>query len=198
MLNLNTLFVVTKGEFMFIGTKLEAIRKSKKMSLTELSQSSGVQMATLSRIENMKMVGTLESHINIATALGVDVTELYQNLGKQSALIEFNPLDKKTDVFTHSEHSTSEILTKNILQKKMMPVLIKIDVKGKTNLEQNQKGAEKFIFILDGIIEASIKDQKFTLHKNNTLYFDAALPHSFVNIGKTAAKILCTSTPVSL
>jgi len=61
---------------MYIGEKLHAIRKAKRISLTELSEKSGVQMATLSRIENKKMVGTLESHMQIAKVLGIDVTEL--------------------------------------------------------------------------------------------------------------------------
>ena len=39
---------------MYIGEKLHAIRKAKRISLTELSEKSGVQMATLSRIENQK------------------------------------------------------------------------------------------------------------------------------------------------
>lgn len=183
---------------MFIGAKLEALRKSKKMSLTELSQKSGVQLATLSRIENMKMVGTLESHINIAKALGIDVTELYRDIDKQPTVVDFTDAQTRTDIFTHSEHSSYEILTKNVLQKKMMPVLIRIDPRGKTNMEQSSIGTEKFIFVLDGTIEASINGQKFTLSKNNTLYFDASLPHSFTNIGKAAAKVLCIGTPVSL
>src|SRR5882757_9175179 len=75
-----------KGHVMFIGSKMLALRKAKRMSLTELSQTSGVQLATLSRIENMKMVGTLESHIQIAKALGVDVTELYKDITRESAI----------------------------------------------------------------------------------------------------------------
>ena len=63
-----------------LGTHIQQIRKIRKMSLTELAQSSGVQIATLSRIENGKMTGTLGSHMNIAKALGVDITEIYQGL----------------------------------------------------------------------------------------------------------------------
>ncbi len=182
---------------MYIGNTLNAIRKAKKMSLTELSEKSGVQMATLSRIENMKMVGTLESHINIAKALEIDVTELYKNIDKQTAAIEFSD-QTRTDVFTHSDQSSYEILTKNVLHKKMMPILIRIEPQGKTNMEQNKNGSEKFIFILDGSIEAQISDQTFNLTKSNTLYFDASLPHTFINTGKAIAKILCIGTPVSL
>ena len=183
---------------MYIGEKLEVLRKTKKMSLTELSQKSGVQLATLSRIENMKMVGTLESHINIAKALGIDVTELYRGIDKQAAVVEFGDAQGRTEVFTHNEHSSYEILTKNVLQKKMMPTLIRIDPHGKTNSEQNQPGTEKFIFVLEGAVEANINGQKFALNKNNTLYFDASLPHVFINAGKATAKVLCIGTPVSL
>lgn len=183
---------------MFIGNTLHAIRKSKKMSLTELSEKSGVQMATLSRIENMKMVGTLESHLSIAKALEIDVTELYKNIEKQNTLLDYFSNSKPTDVFTHSDQSSFEILTKNVLNKKMMPMLIRIEAHGKTNKEQNKNGSEKFVFILDGNVEAVIGDQKINLNKNNTLYFDASIPHQFINVGKSTVKILCIGTPVSL
>jgi len=182
---------------MYIGEKLHAIRKSKRVSLTELSEISGVQMATLSRIENKKMVGTLESHIQIAKALGVDVTELYKGLSHQNAIIDFGS-DKDTDIFTHSDEASFEILTKNIMNKKMMPTLVRIEEGGKTNKEQNQGGSEKFIFVLEGHVEININDQIFNLHKYNTLYFDSALPHVFRNTGKNVVKLICVGTPVSL
>jgi transcriptional regulator with XRE-family HTH domain len=182
---------------MYIGEKMHVIRKAKRISLTELSEKSGVQMATLSRIENKKMVGTLESHIQIAKALGIDVTELYKGLSHQNAIIDLGH-DKNMDVFTHSDEASFEILTKNIMNKKMMPTLVRIEEGGKTNKEQNSMGAEKFIFVLDGHVEININNQAYNLHKFNTLYFDASLPHHFRNIGKGAVKLICIGTPVSL
>ncbi len=183
---------------MYIGKTLRHIRKSKKISLTELSEKSGVQIATLSRIEHLKMVGTLESHINIAKVLEIDVTELYQDIDKLQNSIDFVDNLNPTEIFTHSEQCSFDILTKNILHKKMMPILISIEPQGKTNQEQLKPGSEKFIFILDGAIDARINDQAYTLNKSNTLYFQASHPHTFINIGKITAKILCISTPVSL
>ena len=182
---------------MYIGEKLHAIRKAKRISLTELSEKSGVQMATLSRIENKKMVGTLESHIQIAKALGIDVTELYKGLSQQNSIIDFVN-DKNTDIFTHSDESSFEILTKNIMNNKMMPTLLRIEEGGKTNKEQAQGGTEKFIFVLDGHVEVNINAQVFMLHKFNTLYFDATLPHYYRNTGKGVVKLICVGTPVSL
>ena len=140
---------------MFIGEKLKAIRKAKRVSLTELSEQSGVQMATLSRIENKKMVGTLECHMQIARALGIDVTELYKGLSQENAIIDIGQ-DKTMDVFTHSNEASFQILTKNIMNKKMMPTLVTIEAGGKTNKEQTSVGAEKFIFVLEGHVEINI------------------------------------------
>ena len=182
---------------MYIGEKLHALRKAKRISLTELSEKSKVQMATLSRIENKKMVGTLDCHIQIAKALGIDVTELYKGLSHQNAIIDVGN-DKNTDVFTHSDDASFDILTKNVMNKKMMPTLVRIEEGGKTNKEQDQGGSEKFIFVLDGHVEININNQVFNLHKFNTLYFDASLPHFFRNNGKGVVKLICVGTPVSL
>ena len=183
---------------MFIGDKLKELRKQKDMTLAELAQKSGVQIATLSRIENKKMVGTLESHVNIAKILGVDVTALYERIIREEKKIEVETPQTLTDVFTHSDRSSFEILTKNVLNKKMLPTLIRIEEGGRTNTEQQPNGNEKFIFVLEGSVEIHIDEQKLKLHKHNTVYFDSSLPHAFANCGKGTARLLCVQTPVSL
>ncbi|MBF0510772.1 MAG: helix-turn-helix transcriptional regulator [Candidatus Omnitrophica bacterium] len=182
---------------MYIGDLLHSIRKAKKISLTELSERSGVQMATLSRIENKKMIGTLESHIQIAKVLGIDVTEFYKGLTSQNAIMDLKN-EKNTDVFTHSDNTSYEILTKNVMNKKMMPTLVRIEEGGKTNKEQDQGGSEKFVYVLEGHVEILVNDKTFLLHKYNTLYFDSSLPHYFRNVGKGVVKFLSVLTPVAV
>ena len=183
---------------MYIGKRLKELRKAQGMSLSELAEKSGVQIATLSRIEHLKMTGTLESHMNIARALGIDITHLYTDIIKDREKVDFQGSRSATDVFVHSDKSSYDILTSKVLSKKMMPILLKIEPGGKTNKEQNQIGAEKFIFVLDGKIEAAIGSETYALSKSNTLYFDASLEHHFINIGKSTAKVLCVATPVAL
>ncbi len=183
---------------MLIGDKLHEIRKAKKITLTELSDKSGVQLATLSRIENKKMTGTLESHLAIAKALGIEVVELYNSVIRDQKQIEVSQTNKTSEVFTHNDKSSFEILTKNVLSKQMMPTLIRIEEGGTTQTEQCAANSEKFVFVLEGNIEAMIDQQPFKLEEQNTLYFEASLKHKFKNTGKTVAKILCISTPVSL
>lgn len=186
---------------MHVGKIIKELRQAQKMSLSGLSLKSGVQIATLSRMENQKMVGTLESHMNIAKALGIELTKLYSDLTvpPHSPLAADRQASKtQSEVFVHSDKSSYEILTSKVLSKKMMPILLKIEPGGRTNTEQNAPGAEKFVFVLQGKIEVKVKDETYTLSKHNTLYFDAFLPYYMENTGKTLAKVLCVGTPVTL
>lgn len=183
---------------MYIGKKIEELRKARGMKLIELAEKSGVQIATLSRMENMKMTGTLESHMQIAKALEVDITHLYANIIKEENKVGLNAQKSTTGVFVHNDKSSYDILASNVFSKRMMPVLLKIDPEGSTHKEQNQPGAEKFVFVLEGKIEARIGAEIFPLSKTNSLYFDASLEHWFVNKGKTTARVLCVKTPVAL
>ena len=60
-----------------IGEALRAIRKRNRLTLLEMSALSGVQSATLSRMENNKTTGRLDNYIAIANALGLRLSELF-------------------------------------------------------------------------------------------------------------------------
>ena len=183
---------------MLIGKRIKELRKSKKMSLTALSKHSGVQLATLSRMENLKMTGTLESHMSIAKALGISLTELYSDIMLGGERVGIKAPGATGEIFVHSDKSSFEILSPKILSKKMMPVLLKLGPGGKTNREQNQIGTEKFAFVLEGRVEVNFDKESYPLSQYNSLYFDASLKHCFINIGKRPAKVLCVTTPVAL
>ncbi len=183
---------------MFIGKRVRELRQKNSMTLSELSQKSGVQIATLSRIEHMKMPGTLESHMKIAKALEVDVTQLYTDIVSQEQKVARGPVKTATDMFVGSQNASYEILTSKVLSKKMMPILLKIDPGGQTNPEQHPPGAEKFIYILDGTLTIIIGEDAFTLKKHNTLYFDASQTHYYKNTRTKAVKMIGVCTPVML
>ena len=179
---------------MHVGERIHKIRKQKKLTLADVSERSGVALATLSRIENKKMTGTLEAHTAIAKALDMTLPELYYDMDKpiiQSA-------KEHIDYFVHDEKSSSVMLTKDILAKKMMPVLIRIGGGGRTHNEELKKGTEKFLYVLEGKIEAVISNSRAVMEPGTTLYFDASLPHYLQNPGTEEAQCICVVTPSSL
>jgi len=183
---------------MKIGRRIHTLREEQNLTLKDLSERSGVALATLSRIENDKMTGTLESHLAIAQALGSTLSELYKHLSGAGKAPEVLPAAKRTDVFVHDKRSVSEMLIARSLSRKMMPVMIRLQRGGTTHTEEHRKGSEKFVYVMAGKVEASVGGTTYTLNARDTLYFDSSTPHSFRNAGAAEARIMTVETPPSL
>lgn len=180
---------------MGVGEIIHKLRKEKRLTLAELSAKSGVALATLSRIENGRMTGTLKSHIEICKALEITLTDLYKDLAASKKTIEVKPRKTGAEVFLHDKKAASETLASNVREKKMMPVRIEMRKDGATHKEESKPGSEKFIYILSGKVEANIGDNKYNLTRGDSLYFDASLPHHFKNAGADASSLICVVCP---
>ncbi|MCI0564737.1 MAG: XRE family transcriptional regulator, partial [Nitrososphaera sp.] len=167
----------------------------------ELSRISGVDPATISRIETAKMVGTLESHIRLATALGFKVTDIYAGIeeARTKNAVTMQLPSRRREVYVHEAGKSSmTLLTSDVLQKKLMPVLITVEPGGSTQIEEARVGAEKFLYVLEGAVEAKIGQAAYALKRGSSLYLDASLPHSIKNTGSSNAKCLSIITPPML
>ena len=184
---------------MRIGDVIHRLRKERKMTLLQLSEASGVALATLSRIENGKMTGTLDSHMAMCKAFEITLPELYKDLSSSKKTLEVQTKkNRAADVSIHDKKSSSEILVSRAMEKKMMPTLVKIHVGGVTHKEENKSGVEKFIYILEGKIEAFVGEEKYNLVKDDTLYFDSSLAHYFKNIGNGDSRLISITCPPAL
>jgi quercetin dioxygenase-like cupin family protein len=144
------------------------------------------------------MKGTLDSHLKLAKGLDVDLSQLYLDTSLIQDTKAPAESSRKAEIFEESRHSSYQILAHDLLSKKMMPVLLKIESHGHTPLERNKPGNEKFIYIVDGKIEAAVGNSAHSLSAGQTLYFDASLPHSFKNTGPKQVRMLVVMTPVEL
>lgn len=181
-----------------IGARLRVLRKAQKVTLVELAKGSGVDAATISRIETGKMSGTLQSHLRLATALGVKLTELYMGIeearAKGAATLQ-GPSGHK-DVYVHQAGKSSiAMLTTDVMQKKLMPVLITVEPGGSTHREEARVGTEKFLYVLEGTLEAKVGEETHALRRGSSLYLDASIPHTLKNAGRSVAKCLSVVTP---
>jgi len=71
---------------MKIGSTIKRLRKRKGMTLKQMSKITGIQVATLSRIENDKMDGSLNVYILIAGGLDLKLSELFAAIEQDEGL----------------------------------------------------------------------------------------------------------------
>jgi len=181
-----------------VGGRLRELRKAQRIRLVELAKDSGVDAATISRIETGRMTGTLESHSKLARALGARLTDLYAGIDAAhvKGAVALQASSARTDVYVHQTGKSSmAMLTTDVLDKKLMPVLITIEPGGSTQKEEAKVGTEQFVYVLDGELEAKIGEEVHRLKRGSSLYFDASLPHGLRNTGQRTAKCLSVVTP---
>ena len=181
-----------------VGARLRAIRKAQKIRLLELTKACGVDAATICRIETGQMTGTLESHMKLARGLGVKLTALYEGLEEAHAKrgVALQQPSGRTEVYVHQAGKSSmSMLTTEILKKKLMPVLITIEPGGSTNKEEAKVGTEKFLYVLEGELEAKVGETTHQLKRGSSLYFEASIPHVLKNAGSRTVRCLSVVTP---
>jgi quercetin dioxygenase-like cupin family protein len=165
------------------------------MTLEELSKKSGVALATLSRIENNKMSGTMHSHLNICKALKVSISELYKELENAEKTIEPVSTETRAEHFVYSQKSSFELLVTKVREKKILPLLLKLGPGGETPEENNSRGIEKFMYVISGSLQALIDNTTYELNSGDSLYFDASLPHKFKNTCSKKSEAICVISP---
>jgi transcriptional regulator with XRE-family HTH domain len=182
-----------------LGQRIHSLRKERKLTLVEIAKRTGIDQATLSRIENGRMTGTLESHMKLADALGIRLPELYDQVITQIHEAREKPIRRRIEAFSHSSGAVSELLTTGILQKRMMPVLLKLKPRGHTEPEEYRAGTERFVYVLKGAVEVQVEQQKTLLRQTESLYLDASEPHHFRNAAKKGESwCLAVLTPTAL
>ena len=184
-----------------VGARLRLLRKTQKVTLTALARNSGVDAGTISRIETGRMSGTLESHIKLAAALGYKITDLYAGIEEartKDAVTVQVPAQHK-DVYVHEAgKSAMTLLTTDIMKKQLMPALITIEPGGRTHQEEARVGTERFLYVLEGALQAVVGESTHPLKRGSSLYLDASIPHYLRNPGARTAKCLSIVTPPAL
>lgn len=183
---------------MMIGKKMRELRQTKDWTLADLSKASNIALSTLSRIETGRMTGTLESHINIARALGVRLPELYGDLDPHQVSVEVRRGSDASKKIISGKGVSAAMLTQSSLQKKMLPTLLQLEPKKSTPAEQHSAGTEKFIYLLKGQLEVTVGNEKIQLKAGDSAYFQASLSHTLKNPTSTQALALSLCAPPAL
>ena len=181
-----------------LGERIRKLRRARRLTLLEISKKTGIDMASLSRIENGRMTGTLDSHVRIAESLGVRLPELYEQVIEKVYEEKDAKARKRMETYSHSSGAVAELLTTGVLQKKMMPIVLKLKNGGHTVTEEYSEITERFIYVTKGALEVRLGKVSKTLKQGESLYFDASLPHSFRNPLKSDVEALSVLTPSSL
>lgn len=186
---------------MEIGEIIRGFRQKQGITLNTLSNKSGVSKSLLSMVERNKSTPTVRTLDKIAAALGLKVTNLYNEVENDridkdlaGSVTVVHRKDKKR-LILDSERGEAhyELLTPDY-RRKLQIIYIHFPVGKKRGKFIRHEGEECGI-ILEGRLKALIGDQKYILEEGDSIYFDSNLPHCWENIGDIEVRAFWVNTP---
>ena len=173
---------------MDLGSRLRNLRRRQKMTLEKLAKRTGLTSSFLSQIERNVTSPSVKSLREIASALNTKVSCLFEE--ERSRDFVFVKKDKREKSVNNKLKSRNEVLASGLLDIRMEPALLTLEVGGEIEKQSGSLYGEEFGFVLKGKVELLRGREKFIMEKGDSIYFKGVKSHKIVNIGNNKANLL--------
>jgi transcriptional regulator with XRE-family HTH domain len=169
-----------------VGPRLRALRIERGTTLAQLSESTGISVSTLSRLESGQRRPTLELLLPLARAHQVQLDELVDAPPTGDPRIYAKPIQHHGTVHIPLSRRPGGLQA----YKQIVPA-------GWPGGDVNQKTHEGYdwIYVLSGRVRLVLGDQDFVLKEGEVAEFDTRVPHWFSNPGPGPTEMLCLYGP---
>ena len=176
-----------------VGQKLREIRMNQGLSLRALAELSGLNVNTLSLVENGKSSPSVSTLQQMAQALKVPISAFFESEPREQKVV-FTPANLRP--LTNFGSTRLENLGKDLAGSRVQPFVVVLQPgMGSGEREIVHTGYE-FVYCLDGCIRYQVQDEEFYLNPGDSLLFEAHLPHTWENSEDVATRILLVMFPM--
>lgn len=180
-----------------IGQKIRELRKSKKFSITDLSQESGLSTGLISQIERNMVVPSIKVMWKIANVLEVNIGYFFdeddENIEEKIVVRK----DHRKSINTNDSTKSYELLMPNLNNKSIEFLLITLNEETKINKDLVSHKGEECGYIIEGKMKIILENKEYILEKGDSFYFDSKIPHVYENYGDEKCVLVCAMTPPS-
>ena len=174
-----------------LGSAIKSFRKEQSLTLSALSEMTGLTAGLLSRIENFRTIPSLPVLLKIAEALKVSPSELLAGIGCSESpgwtLVRRN--ERTAVERENSKGFMYEMLLDTESSGCNLQSMI-LNIEPGAVREKVKTDGDQFIFILKGNIVFCLGDEKINLSEGDILFFDGNIEHVPQNPGKETAVLL--------
>jgi transcriptional regulator with XRE-family HTH domain len=170
-----------------LGDRLRAAREARRLTLDQLSASTGVSKPHLSRLESGERQPSVGILVELAAALGTRVGALFGEDVEGTPLAMFTPDSPRHTAAGLEIASSSGFPDSGALEAMRVHVPA-----GREPAAPARHRGEEWIYVLRGILELEFDGLLYELRKDMAAHFDAARPHRLA-AGRTGAELLLVS-----
>jgi len=181
-----------------IGEKLRTLRLRKSMGLVELGKHTGLSAALLSKLERGKLFPTLPTLLRIALVFGVGLEYFFTDERKRrvvgvvrnSERVRFPERPGTPDVsyfFECLDYRTTE--------RKLSSFLAEFQEVPVEKLKPHHHAGVEFLYLMQGSLAMKIGSEEYSLEAKDSIYFDAAVQHSYRRVGASPCTAVIVTVP---
>lgn len=184
------------------GAVLRALRVRNGWTLAEVSQRTGLNISTLSKLENNKVSFSYDRLVQVAVGLNVDIEQLVSAEAPASPAAAAAPgsmAQRRTitrageGVMVESGTYVTNHLATELLSKTFVPMVGEIHAR---TLEEFgpliRHPGEEFIYVLGGVLELHTELYAPTrLYPGDSMYFDSEMGHAYLSVGDDVCRMMC-------
>ncbi|MES2791187.1 MAG: cupin domain-containing protein [Planctomycetota bacterium] len=178
-----------------LAQRIKNLRLEQRLTLEQVASKTGLTRSWLSKVENFRVTPSLPALGEIASALGVTVSQLVEGLDRKPRIVVVRPDERQV---VERDRDSSNIVYESLAHKRtnriMDPFLLTVPAGGERRDALAHEG-EEFLMVLSGKVDLHYDQQVFELNAGDSLYFDANTEHRLANPYKKPAQVLCVFHP---
>lgn len=172
-----------------IGSSIQKMRKAHKLTLSVLSQKSGVSAATLSQIEADKVNPTIATLWKIAEGLEIEIQSLLSGLEKQRSMFDIRRKDEISRFDTEEEGVQVRVFSPLSTAEDLEVYSLTFKPGQKLLSQAHPAKTEEFLTVVQGSIRVQAGENEAQLGQEDFIRYRADIEHCIENIGEGTATI---------
>lgn len=170
-----------------LGRRVRAIRLARRLTLEEVVSRTDFTVSWLSKLENGQLAPSLEGLVRLAEVLECGVDALVEGL---SIPPQYVVVKRGNGTIVPARGGmVQEALADQWRNRRMHPVILHVSGGGSRKQPDSHDG-ERFLLVLAGDVRVTYGEEKIELTTGDSLYIQAAIPHTIATSSRGGAKVL--------
>ncbi|HDS16640.1 MAG TPA: XRE family transcriptional regulator [Proteobacteria bacterium] len=175
-----------------VGEKIKHMRETQGLSLAELAQKTGFDIAMLENIELEKITPPLGTMIRLSRALNTVMSNLFSDREVQENYSVLRVSDQKSAPLPSGRASYHSYipLAADLKGRHMDAFIVKLNPEKAKDVVPSVHDGEEFIYVIDGEVKVIVENKVEILSLGDALYLKSTTPHVVVTNTDEPALIL--------
>lgn len=175
-----------------VGQRLRDVRTECGLTIRDLARKSGLNVNTLSMIENGKTSPSLETLQQLSFALETPIAAFFEQSAPRNKIAHYKANQRPSVPFAHG---MLEDLGAGMPRHGAEAFLVTLISHSSSDDHPIVHTGREIVFCLEGQLTYIIEGQPFLLAPGDSLFFEAHLPHGWQNTGANPTRILLVLCP---